>query len=496
MDLFSVSTLRLIHLRRTLLAVALLGLAGCTGYGDIQASQAPRPIDTFAATDTLAALQGKDPAATFQWPAQQWWTAFGDAQLNVLIEEALAYSPSLDAAAARVKAAQAYTGTARSTLYPYIDGTANLQYVHLSENWEFPPPFGGSTEWDNQIRIGASYELDFWGKNRNAVRAAVSTEQATLAEQQSARLMLTSAVAKTYVELQRLYMLRDVADQTLRQRTTIFELTRQRVDAGIDSQAELKQAEAQLPAVRGQLAQIDEAIGGARNALAALLGAGPDRGLRIERPQLAGAPAATAQIPAALPLDLLGRRPDIVAARWRVEAAERDTDVAKAQFYPNVNLTAFVGTYSIGLDNITANGSDMYSIGPAIQLPIFAGGKLRANLKGKYAAYDSAVAAYDQTLTDALREVADQLNALKWLEVRQREQRAALAVAHSAQDLATQRYRAGLGNYLNVLSAETLVSAQEQIGAELGARALDLQVNLIKALGGGFDAQNPRTAAR
>jgi outer membrane protein TolC len=138
----------------------------------------------------------------------------------------------------------------------------------------------------------------------------------------------------------------------------------------------------------------------------------------------------------------------------------------------------------------------MYSNGPAIQLPIFAGGKLRANLKGKYAAYDSAVAAYDQTLTDALREVADQLNALKWLEVRQREQRAALAVAHSAQDLATQRYRAGLGNYLNVLSAETLVSAQEQIGAELGARALDLQVNLIKALGGGFDAQNPRTAAR
>ena len=480
-------------LRAAVLSALLASLAGCAGYSDIQPGPAPRPIDTFAAGDTLAA--GPAAATAFQWPAEQWWTAFGDAQLNTLVDEALAYSPSLDAAAARLRAAQAFTGTARSSLYPYIDGTANIQYVHLSENWEFPPPFGGSTAWDNQIKIGASYELDFWGKNRNAVKAAVSAEQAALAEQQSARLVLTSAVAKTYVELQRLYMLRDVAEQTLQQRTSIFELTQQRLEAGIDSRAELKQAEAQLPALRGQLAQLDEAIGNTRNALAALLGAGPDRGLRIERPQLANAPA-TAQLPADLPLNLLGRRPDIVAARWRVEAAERDTDVAKAQFYPNVNLTAFVGTYSIGIDKITANGSDMYSIGPAIQVPIFAGGRLRANLESKYATYDSAVATYDQTLTDALRDVADQLNALKWLEVRQREQRAALEVARSAQDLATQRYRAGLGNYLSVLSAETLVSAQEQLGAELDARAIDLQVNLIKALGGGFDAQNQRTAAR
>jgi NodT family efflux transporter outer membrane factor (OMF) lipoprotein len=496
MDRFPVSKPRANPLRGAVLAV-LLGLGGCAGYSDIQASHTPRPVDTFAASDTFAAQPDpQSQAATFQWPDQQWWTAFGDAQLNVLIEEALAYSPSLDAAAARVKAAQAYTGNARSALYPLVTGSADIQYVHLSENWEFPPPFGGSTVFDNKIQLNASYELDFWGKNRSAVQAAVSAEQASLAEQQSARLLLTSAVAKTYVELQRLYLLRDVATQTLQQRTTIFDLTRQRLEAGIDSQAELKQAEAQLPALRGQLAQIDEAIGSARTALAALLGAGPDRGQRIERPQLAGAPAATARLPATLPLDLLGRRPDIVAARWRVEASERDTDVAKAQFYPNVNLTAFVGTYSIGIDNITANGSDMYSIGPAIQLPIFAGGKLRANLKGKYAAYDSAVATYDQTLTEALHEVADQLNALKWLEVRQREQRAALDVAHSAQDLATQRYRAGLGNYLSVLSAETLVSAQEQIGAELSARSLELQVNLIKALGGGFDAQTPQTAAR
>ena len=490
---------RFLHLQRHLLtqAIALtsvltLTLVGCANYRDLHSDAKPRPIDTFASSTTFAA---NEPAAANgtsvshgDWPNQQWWTAFGDAQLNTLIDEALAYSPSLDAAAARVKAAQAYTGTARSALYPQIDGAADVQYQHFSENWEFPPPFGGSSVFNNTLQINAAYELDFWGKNRNGVKAAVSSQKAAEAEQQSAKLMLTSAVAKTYIELQRQYDLRDVTEQTLQQRDKIFTLTQQRLDAGIDSKAELKQAEAQLPALRGQLAQIDEAIGATRNALAALLGAGPDRGLSIQRPQLVSA-SSTAQLPANVPVDLLGRRPDIVAARWRVEAAQRDTDVAKAEFYPNVNLTGFIGYYSLGLDNITKSSSEMYSVGPAIRLPIFAGGKLRANLKGKYAAYDNAVANYDQTLTDALRDVADQLNALKWLQVRQREQQSALDVARSAEDLATQRYQAGLGNYLSVLSAETLVLGQEQLGTELGARAIDLQVNLIKALGGGFDAQ-------
>jgi NodT family efflux transporter outer membrane factor (OMF) lipoprotein len=489
-----------ISLTAATLIGTILSLGGCANYRDLHNDKEPRAIDSFAASESFSANESSSGVATetpqdFQWPEQQWWKTFGDAQLDALIDEALAYNPSLDAAAARLKAAQAYTGTARSALYPQIDGAADVQYQHFSENWEFPPPFGGSSVFNNTLQINASYELDFWGKNRNGVKAAVSLEQAAEAERQSARLMLTTAVAKTYIELQRLYDLRAVTMQTLEQRDAIFALTQQRLDAGIDSKAELKQAEAQLPALRGQLAQIDEALGATRNALAALLGAGPDRGLSIQRPQVLQKMAGTARLPANLPIDLLGRRPDIVASRWRVEAAQRNTEVAKAQFYPNVNLSGFIGYYSLGLDNIVRSSSEMYSVGPAIRLPIFAGGKLRANLKSKYADYDGAVANYDQTLTDALRDVADQLNALKWLQVRQREQQSALDVARSAQDLATQRYRAGLGNYLSVLSAETLVLAQEQMGAELNARAIDLQVNLIKALGGGFDAQAQPMAA-
>jgi len=472
---------------KLLLGAAVVALAGCANYKDIGSNQKPRDINTLAASQTLRA-----PAS--DWPRQLWWTGFGDAQLDALIEEALAHSPSLETAAARLAAARAATGSARSNLYPSIDASLDVQYQRFTENGIIPPPYGGAFDSNNTLQLNFGYDLDFWGKHHAEVAAAVSQEKAAEAEHESARLMLTSAVAKTYVELHRLFALRAITEKNLQQRQQIFDLTRQRVDSGLDTRAELKQAEAQLPALRGQIAQIDESIGAARNSLAALLGAGPDRGLRIEAPRLTRVDGA-ARLPANLPVDLLGRRPDVVAARWRVEAAERNTDVAKDLFYPNVNLMAFAGFSSLGLDNLARGGSRIYGIGPAIRLPIFAGGKLRANLRSQYAAYDEAVAAYNQALTDALHDVADQVNALKWLQARRHEQGDALQVARDALDLATQRYQAGLGNYLSVLNAETLVLEQEQLGTALDARALDLHINLIKALGGGFDAQTQTAQA-
>ncbi|HEY3700332.1 MAG TPA: efflux transporter outer membrane subunit [Spongiibacteraceae bacterium] len=467
-------------------ALLTLILSGCASYRDIGSDKKLRPVDSFETQKTFT-------VAADDWPTQQWWNRFDDAQLNALVAAALAHNPSLDAAAARVKAAQAYTGSARSTLYPQIDASADISYQHVSENWIFPPPFGGVSVFNDTLRVSGSYELDFWGKNRSAVKAAISQEQEAQAEQQSAVLLLTSNVAKTYIEFDRLFTQRDVVAQSLQQREKIFTLTQQRVDAGLDTRAELKQAESQLPVLRGQLAQIDEAIGAARNALAALIGAGPDRGLQIQRPQMT-VTQASAKLPANLPLNLLGRRPDVVAARWQAEAALQQTDVAKAEFYPNVSLTGYIGYSSLGLDNITRANSEEYGIGPAIRLPIFNGGRLRANLKNQYARYESAVANYDATLTTALRDVADQLNALQWLQTRQSEQQNAVKIAGDALDLATQRYEAGLGNYLTVLDAETTLLAQDQLGVELSARALDLQVNLIKALGGGYDVtQTART---
>lgn len=469
------------------IGIALLLMNGCADYRGINSKAELREPDSFATQKTFAAAAG-------DWPTDKWWLQFNDAQLNALIDEALAHDPALDIAAARIKEAQAYTGVARSALYPEITGSGDISYQHFSENGLFPPPFGGSSEFNNTLRLNGSYELDFWGKNRASVRAAVSQQRATEAEQQSVILLLTSNIATTYIELDRLFAQRDVVAQSLQQHEKIFSLTQQRLDAGIDNRADLKQAESQLPVLRGQLAQIDEAIGSTRNTLAALLGAGPDRGLQIQRPQLSIAQAEV-KLPANLPVNLLGRRPDVVAARWLAESAQQQADVAKALFYPNVSITGYIGYSSLGLDNLTKSSSEEYGIGPAIRLPIFAGGRLRQNLKSKYAAYDSAVAMYNATLTLALRDVANQLNALQWLQTRQREQQNATQIARTALDLATQRYQAGLGNYLSVLNAETIVLTQDQLGTELNARAFNLQIKLITALGGGFDASQKDTAA-
>ncbi|HEY4998347.1 MAG TPA: TolC family protein, partial [Usitatibacter sp.] len=190
--------------------------------------------------------------------------------------------------------------------------------------------------------------------------------------------------------------------------------------------------------------------------------------------------------PAAIPADLLGRRADVAAARWRVESAVSDVKVAKAQFYPNVNLAAFAGFSSIGLDQLVRAASAQYGAGPAIRLPIFDAGRLRANLRVKTADLDAAVESYNGALLEAVRDTADQIATFRSVERQRSEQSEARAASESAYDLATQRYRAGITNYLTVLTAETAVLNQRRQSTDLTARALDAQIELIRALGGAF----------
>lgn len=455
-----------------------LSIAGCAGLGGIGSDARPRDVATL---DSAAALADA-PAGT--WPRQDWWLRWPDPQLHQLIDEALHNQPSLAAAAARVRAAQAAVDGAHANTLPQVDASADVLYQRFTERGQIPPPLAGSFRSNSTVQLNFSYGLDFWGRNRAALASAVSSAQAEAAEAEAVRLLLATAIAKSYVELHRLYALQEVLQRALAQRQNILELTAQRVAAGLDTRVQLKQAETQLPAVRGQLAELQEATAATRHALASLAGAGPDRGLKIAPPQL-GASTATG-LPAQLPANLLGRRPDIVAARWRVEAALHATDAARAEFYPNIDLVAFAGFSSLGLDQLARSGSEIYGIGPALRLPIFNGGALRANLRGEYAAYDAAVAAYDGALLTALREVADQVSAERWLQVQQREQATALDAAEQALALATQRYQAGLGDYLTVLNTETAVLDQRRLGAELDARAIQAQIDLINALGGGF----------
>jgi NodT family efflux transporter outer membrane factor (OMF) lipoprotein len=256
------------------------------------------------------------------------------------------------------------------------------------------------------------------------------------------------------------------------------------VHAGLDTNLELRQSEGSLPEARQQIEALQEQADIARHAIAALTGQG-NQPVDIT-PSMASVKAVA--LPSQLPADLLGQRPDIVAARLRVQAAGYDVKNAKAQFYPNINIAAFAGFSSIGFGKLLHTGSQEWGVGPAIRLPIFEAGALRANLRGKNADLDAAIESYNAAVLDAIRDTADQVTSAQSIARQQKEQREAQASAESAYEIATQRYKAGLGTYLNVLSAETAVLSQRRLAVDLAARALDTQVALIRALGGGYRA--------
>jgi NodT family efflux transporter outer membrane factor (OMF) lipoprotein len=422
------------------------------------------------------------------WPQAQWWTAYGDAQLNGLIDEALAGNPGLRIAEARTRAALAQVASVDSSRYPSAGSSGQAVRGRFSENGLFPPPFAGTWDTLSILTATLSWQVDFWGKNRAAYESAVGAERAAEIDAQAARLTLAANIAHVYARLQEDTLQLNVARETLQDREQVLSLTRDRNAAGLDSRLELTQAQAAIPAAREQIDQIQESATLARHVLAALTGAGPDRALSIRDPALNV--AVQTSLPSAIPAELLGHRPDLVAQRWRVEAASQGIREAKAEFYPNVNLVAFAGYMNLGSATLLSAQNRQYGIAPAFTLPLFDAGKRRAKLAQQDAEYDANVEQYNQLVTDALREVVDALTSMDSLGHQRGEEREALANAQEAYDLSVLRYREGLGNYLQVLSAESALLAQRSLEAQLQARATDLSVDLVQALGGGFVPQS------
>jgi NodT family efflux transporter outer membrane factor (OMF) lipoprotein len=464
--------------------------AGCASMQGLSTHAKPENANTLAAQQSLAGAR----VATTAWPDTDWWRSLNDPQLDRLMDEALAGSPTLKIAAARTRKALAFADVSKAALYPQVNADAEITRERFSARGEAPPPLAGSWSTPHQLQATFSWELDFWGKNRAAYESALGIAKATEIDGYAARLALSTSVAQTYVQLQRAYLLLDVAQTTLKDREQVYALTRDRNAAGLDSRLELKQAESAVPATREQIAQLQETIELSRNQLAALLGQGPDRGLAIARPS-AALLATPVALPSALPAELLGRRPDLRAQRARVEAAQKDIASAKAEFYPNVNLMAFVGLQALGGAGFLSAASRMMGFGPAVSLPIFDAGRLRANLAGRNADYDIAVEQYNQTLADAMRDVVDQLASFRSVDEQRAQEQLALATSREAYDLAILRYREGIGNYLQVLSAEAPLLAQQSLDADLRSRQLSLAINLIRALGGGFDESAIKIAA-
>ncbi|MCI4589520.1 efflux transporter outer membrane subunit [Sphingobium sp. BYY-5] len=464
----------------TLLSAFLLLLPGCASVPKLGSAPVVRPPTAYAAEQSLAA------GDAYAWPDAQWWKGYGDPQLDTLVAEALSNAPDIATAAARVKRADAYVQQAGAARLPTLDASGSAGTAKQSYNNGIPAdfvPHGWNGTGKVQAELG--FDLDLWGKNKASYAAARSDAEAARLDLAQASLTLSTNVADAYADLARLFAERGVQQMALRIKEETASLTDDRVASGLDTQAELKQARSAVPAARADLAETDEQIALTRNRIAALLGKGPDRGLSISAP--------ATSIPArGLPEDastnLIGRRPDIIAARVRVEAEASRIKVARADFYPSISLSALFGFQSLGLDNLFKSGSSFGSAGPALSLPLFHGGELQGRYRSARATYDEAVASYDQAVTDAYHAVADAVASQRALATRLSESRLSLEDARGAYAIAKQRYEGGLSRFLDVLSAQERALQAQRTVTDLEARAFSLDVALVRALGGGFSS--------
>ena len=426
---------------------------------------------------------------------QHWWRSFQDPRLDALVSQALESHPSLKAAQTRIARAQAVAEAQGANDKVQSLASLDASQQRFSAVGMYPPPLAGGVYQTANLQLNLSYEWDLFGKNRAALDAAIGATQAAIADAQQARLLLSTQVTRTYLGMVRLQAQRALQQQYLAQRMQANAIGKARKDAGLDSELEFLSVTTSMAEIRQQIEALSEQIALSRNALAALTG---KASLDLEVPDSALSALHASPVQGTVPMDLLGRRPDIVAARWRVEAASADMAYAKTLFYPNINLTAFVGLNSVGWSNITHAGSEQWGLGPALRLPVFETGRLRANLHGKSAELDGAIESYNALVLEAVRDVSEQLSSLQGIANQQREQQLAQANAQALLQIAQQRYAAGLMTRSAVINAQSAVVPHQRQAIELQARALDAQAQLLRALGGGYGkthAANTASAA-
>jgi NodT family efflux transporter outer membrane factor (OMF) lipoprotein len=461
---------------QALLLVSTLAFAGCV----LPPKEAPHPSE-LANDDVGLTGTAVEPAG------DGWWESFKDPQLDQLIRLGLENSPTLAEAKARVSAALAQTQSAQAALLPTASLDASALYQRAPQNYLIPPPLAGHTFWMGQAGASLGWDLDFWGRQADAVQRARNLAQSASFDQDNARLMLAGAIAQAYVELYRDHALADIAERSESQRQNIVDITRRRVSAGLDTQLEIREAEGQLPQARVARVQAQAAAELAVHELATLTGRGATAYSAIQRPVLQI--DAVLPVPKDLPINLLARRPDVLSARSLVTAADAERRAAKAAFYPDVSLRALAGIGAFGLNNLVQWNARGYGAGPLISLPLFDGGRLKAQYRGSEAQLDSAIADYNDTVLHAVQQTSDQITRLDALAREQLDQQQTLEATEAAYKLAEERYRAGLASYLSVLNAETQVLGSRQSMVDILASQAVARVTLLLAVGGSFDAR-------
>jgi outer membrane protein, multidrug efflux system len=429
-------------------------------------------------------LAGLDTAVRDGWPDARWWRAYGDPQLDGLMDTALRQAPDLALAQSRVQGAEQSARLAAAQLGLSINGNAQFSRQRMSEHGLIPSRFLGFT-WYSQADLGVQlkYEFDWWGKKRATVEAALDQAHAAEAQRSAAALALQYAVADSYFGWQADQARLALADQSLAAQQQLLNIAQLRVRQGVDLVDTLEQARAQ----RAALTQLRTAIDGSakvrRVVLASLLGVAP-----ADLPALTARPLPTVErgLPAGAGLDLIARRPDIAASRWQVEAALKQTDAARAAFFPDLSLTALAGLSSIDMGQLFTAGSRTFAATPALHLPIFEGGALEANYGLSRAQLDSAVAQYRSSVLAAAREVAAQALGAEQLAAQREQQQAQLEADERLLANARARLRQGVRDARESLVARLALLQQRDAATQLHAQALATDLALIKALGGGY----------
>lgn len=464
------STPRMLFRLSTLtLAIALVGCA------------TPGP-DHTPLVQTQAKTVGLSEAAS-SFVSMQWWQSFGDPELDRVVKQALEGQPTLAVVRARVTRMLALADVSQSTRYPQVSVGADVTRQRYTANGLYPPPLAGNVYNSGNAQVGVAWAPDLFGQHTAEIASTLNQAQAAQADAQAAAVSLAAQVSRGYITLARLVAQREVAQRAVAQRQLLATRITERVNAGLDTQLEQQQADGALSQARGQIEALEEQLSLVRHQLAALAGQRVDAYDHLS-PDLAQ--LHLEDIPLTLGADLLGRRADVIAARWRVEAAVQDVQAARTQFYPNVNISAFAGVSAIGTGKVFESSSRQAGVSPAIRLPLFDGGRLRAQLKGRQGDLDIAIASYNSVVLEAVKEASDAISSSQSLLRQQLDEGKALASAQSSYDIHVARYNAGLTNQLVLLNAENQWLAQRRSAIDLRARELDNRVALMKSLGGGW----------
>jgi len=461
-------------MRKIFSVLSLLALSACV---------ATPPTEPQVKSVDAAALGLGSQSAPRQ--SDTWWTAFQDPQVDRLAPQVIAGNPSLAAALARIRGAQAQLAVAQAADLPQVNLEGQEQRELLSKDYVIPPPYAGSWRWVGNLQASFSWSIDFWGKQAALIAQAQNTGKAAQLDAEAAKLALAGAFAQTYLNLYLAWENGEIAGRAVAERQDILNLTQNRFNSGLENDAALEQAKALL-----SLAKIDQLRYGAQrdtdiHAIAALMGEGANVYPTITRP----APKldTALPLPSALPADLLSRRPDVMAALARVAAAAKGREAAHAEFYPNINLAAFAGFQAIGLGNLISGNAVTAGAGPALHLPIFDAGRIRAQYAGATAGLDVAVADYNGAVTGAVRQVADAVTQVQSLSAQRAQAQEALASAERSYAAAQSRYQSGLSNQMTLLTAEsTLLSARQQMAGVVANEAIQ-RITLLLSVGGGFN---------